>query len=713
MTLFHPYLWLFLSGAIALTFEVLWTRYFQILLGNTIYSFSWVTGAFLLGISLGSYLGGYLVRKIYENHEDKGKALLQLYFLSEVFVLITSVISFLILLNPPMILINFLSPKSFIKDGLAALCFILPTTLSMGVGLPVLTQRFGKTFDIENLYASNTIGGGLGLIGLSFFGLILLGYKGLILITFLLNVFLIIIVLYSTKTSSKIQGLVKLKNRSHEEVIKKGKFIFLSFISGFLLLGLEAVWFRTSELILNDRTYITTLVLFVVLTLLGIASYLTPKLEKKLTGFLSYFLFFGLLSLAGAELISEEAFLIARDFPRVTPSKISYLLLVFIIPLCFFSFAFPKILIAREWDGRDVAHFVFSNTLGGLLGTLLVSYGLIGSFGMKSFFWVAFLLIPFFWFMEEEKFRKSNKLFPLLFVVPFLLFSFFYQGTIHIHKSSHVIKTKELPQGLFSLVKSNKDKLEMYNGNYRIVAPYKSFNGEHAQKALAYFPALYHMNPKEILTMGTGYGISIASFLKLNPQKVDAIEVHPMVNQVSHYFKDLNNEWYSNPNVNKYISDARGFLSRTPEKYDLISSNIASPYTTSGSLFLTKEYFLTVKDHLKQDGIYSQLVWGPHLPEIIHTFKKVFPHIKALPGYDESDFILIGSFSPLELKRPLTAFNGDWPAYKKLDRKSTVELGEKLLSKALEKKPEFIISDHSAVLTHNFSRGLNFFWIHQ
>jgi hypothetical protein len=252
----------------------------------------------------------------------------------------------------------------------------------------------------------------------------------------------------------------------------------------------------------------------------------------------------------------------------------------------------------------------------------------------------------------------------------------------------------------------------MYNGNYRIVAPFKSFNGEHAQRALAFFPALYHANPIEILTMGTGYGISIGSFLKLNPQTIDAVEVHPMVNQVSHYFKDLNDKWYESSTVNKYITDARGFLNRSPKEYDLISSNIASPYTTSGSLFLTKEYFQSVKEHLKPGGIYSQLVWGPHLPEIIHTFKEVFPNIKALPGYDESDLILIGSVSPIELKRPLNEFNSDWPSYKELSREETIKLGEEVLNQALNKKPEFIISDHNAVLTHNFSRGLNFFWIH-
>lgn len=707
-----PYAWLFLSGAIALTLEVLWTRYFQILLGNTVYSFSWVTGAFLLGISLGSYLGGFFVTSINSQKDKRASSLLNAYILSEVAVILFTILSFSILLAPPSSLVSFLSPKHFLKDGLVCLGLILPCTISMGIGLPLLTQRFGNDLNLEKLYAFNTLGGGLGLLVLSFFGLIYLGYIGLLYVLLSLNLILILYVFFFKATAKDDEGLLKNEDNNAKEH-KKGKYLILSFLSGFLLLGLEAVWFRTTELILNDRTYVTTLVLFIVLTLLGISSYLTPKIKKALPRFLRYFLYAGLLSLVAAELISDSAFLIARDFPRITPEKISYMILVFILPLFFFSFIFPRILIDKKWSGKSVADLIFANTLGGLIGTLLVSYIFIGTFGMKSFYWAALILMPLFLFLDNDVPIKENKLFLSLFAIPIILFGMFFKNTIYIHKKPQVIQTQELPQGLFSLIKSNKEKLEMYNGNYRIVAPYKAANGEHAQKALAFFPALYNENPKSILTMGTGYGISIAAFLKLKPTQLDTVEVHPMVNQVSPYFKELNDEWYLNPAVEIYIDDARGFLSRNKNTYDLISSNIASPYTTSGSLFLTKEYFNTVKERLNENGVYSQLVWGPHLVEIVHTFKSVFPHIAAYPGYDETDIVLIGSKSPLNLKRNISSFDSQWPFYDgHKNREVTLALGQNILKKAIETKPEFIISDHTAVLTHNFSRGLNFFWIH-
>ncbi|MCR9204142.1 MAG: hypothetical protein NXH75_06170, partial [Halobacteriovoraceae bacterium] len=543
-----PYIWLFLSGAIALTLEVLWTRYFQILLGNTVYSFSWVTGSFLLGISLGSFLGGLIVKKVLLEDKNKATSLLRYYLISEVVVLLTGMASFGILAFPPEGLIEVLNPKHFLKDGFVSLLFILPTTISMGIGLPIITQRFGNKFKLENLYASNTIGGGLGLLILAFFGVIILGYIGLLITVFVFNLFLIGHITLVLRSSFLEDGMLPIKEEESGVRRDLNKLLFLSFLSGFILLGLEAVWFRTSELILNDRAYISTLVLFIVLTLLGVSSYLTPRIKKNWPNFLPYFLFTGLLSLVGAELLSDQAFLIARDFPRITPQKVAYLFLVFIFPLSLFSFIFPKILTEERWSGRIVAKLIFANTIGGLFGTLLVSYFLIETFRMKSFYLLAFLLIPLFCLLN-----KKNKVFPFLFILPLILFSSILKGDINIHRESQVLESQELPQGLFSLIKSNKNRLEMYNGNYRIVAPFRSQNGEHAQKALSFFPALFHKSPKKILTMGTGYGISISSFLKLNPSQVDSVEVHPMVNQVSYHFKDLNEEWYLSPKVQTFI----------------------------------------------------------------------------------------------------------------------------------------------------------------
>lgn len=52
-----------LSGASALTYEVVWTRAFSLVIGSSTYAMSTVLAAFMAGLSLGSLIGGYLADK--------------------------------------------------------------------------------------------------------------------------------------------------------------------------------------------------------------------------------------------------------------------------------------------------------------------------------------------------------------------------------------------------------------------------------------------------------------------------------------------------------------------------------------------------------------------------------------------------------------------------------------------------------------------------
>lgn len=590
-----------------------------------------------------------------------------------------------------------------------AFLFIFPVTTVMGLSFPLLTEVFHRNYGVEKMYGMNTIGGGLGILLLGFFSIKYLGYQNTFWLTALGN-FLLFgwIFLLREKFISPHQSEFPKENDQHFPIgLRLGT---VAFLSGFILLGLEVVWFKTLEIIINDRAYISTLLLFIVLLALGLTAWFSPRLFKRSLAPLYALITASICFFFAGEFLSEEAFKVARGYPRVSLVKSLYVSMVFLCPLFLLGFTFPSLLNFKDWRGMETAKLLLLNTFGGMVGTLLVSYTIIDHYGMKSFYVFAmFSLIALMALLPQGKIKFPTIGFSLILS---LFFVSFFQADIFIHKKEKTLVTKETPHGLFSLIERNKH-LEIYSGNYRIVSPYGTQNVTHAQNALAYFPALFVKNPKTILSMGTGYGISLGAFLTLDPQKIVSVEILKSVNDVSHYFKAENKEWYKDERVRKVVDDARGFLRRNPNTYDMISSNIASPYTTSGSLFLTEEYFQDVLDHLNDDGVYSQLVWGPHLPEILHTFKKVFPHMTAIPGYANTDLVLVGSKKPLERKKDLHVFDDKWPLYQgKYTREETLKIGQEILMENLEKKPEFIISDHFASLTHNWDRGLRFFWIH-
>jgi len=165
----------FFSGFAALVLENAWIRYFDMIFGNSLISFSLVIAAFLLGLGIGSFLAKFITPSI------KNKILL--FSTIELLIGISGLILVLVF---PSIEQNYLkifyeasSYGSFISrlGGLAVSILLIPTIL-MGMTLPVISTIYAKgdsiAPDIGKLFASNSFGAILGsfLSGFVFFYLI-------------------------------------------------------------------------------------------------------------------------------------------------------------------------------------------------------------------------------------------------------------------------------------------------------------------------------------------------------------------------------------------------------------------------------------------------------------------------------------------------------------------------------------------------------------
>ena len=94
----------------------------------------------------------------------------------------------------------------------------------------------------------------------------------------------------------------------------------------------------------------------------------------------------------------------------------------------------------------------------------------------------------------------------------------------------------------------------------------------------------------------------------MNPAIVDAVR---------HQFGDYAGHIYDRPDVKIYVDDARGFIARSNERYDLIQAAVIDTWaaTSSGAFALsenslyTQEAFLTYFDHLTPNGVLSMSRW--------------------------------------------------------------------------------------------------------
>jgi spermidine synthase len=173
-----------------------------------------------------------------------------------------------------------------------------------------------------------------------------------------------------------------------------------------------------------------------------------------------------------------------------------------------------------------------------------------------------------------------------------------------------------------------------------------------ASEESVHYAMLEHLRPKKILLIGGGMGGAINQILKYKIDRVDYIELDPlMINLSQKYLPPIKDD-----RVNIIHMDGRLFVkeasaagnSTTPYKYDVVILNLPDPYTASLNRFYSLEFFREVKHILEPGGLISFSLLSSenyispehavYLSCIYNTLKKEFSGIKILPG-DNITFI--------------------------------------------------------------------------
>jgi len=144
------------------------------------------------------------------------------------------------------------------------------------------------------------------------------------------------------------------------------------------------------------------------------------------------------------------------------------------------------------------------------------------------------------------------------------------------------------------------------------------------QRTLGHLPALLHPDPRSVLIVGFGAGVTSGSFtLHPNMKRIVICEIEPLIPPVAtRYFGDQNYNVLNDPRTQMVYDDARHFVLTTPEKFDIITSDPIHPWVKGSATLYTREYFQMVKDHLNAGGIVTQ--WVPLYETDLETVKSEF-----------------------------------------------------------------------------------------
>ena len=166
-----------LSGMSALAAEVVWTRILSLLLGATVYTFSLILAAFLIGLGIGSSVGAVLAKTIKNPRAALGWC--QLMLMAAIAWAAYSMAQALPYwpINPQLSI----APHFIFEiDLVRALWVVLPGAILWGASFPLALAAVGAQEKdparlVGGLYAANTVGG---IVGALFGSLLMVAWVG-------------------------------------------------------------------------------------------------------------------------------------------------------------------------------------------------------------------------------------------------------------------------------------------------------------------------------------------------------------------------------------------------------------------------------------------------------------------------------------------------------------------------------------------------------
>ena len=290
-SLFHfgIYASFFLSGLTSLLFEVLWSRQFVTVFGNSSHAISIVLCAYMAGIGLGGLLGGRLADRITNR--------------TLVFGIVQAAIAICALAIPPMLdgmrllapTLAALSSHSLLinaiaRFGLSFAVLVIPCFL-MGTTLPLLVRAVTDSDKaigsrIGLLYCVNTLGAALGCLGGGFWLIGTFGLRATNLLAVIINFVIAVVALAISRHKNIAPAAVsaaQTKRPAHyqEPLAPSSLLLAIAFINGLAALACEVLWMRYMSFIVNS-TYVFPTILCIYLLGAGLGSLIYGLLAGRI-----------------------------------------------------------------------------------------------------------------------------------------------------------------------------------------------------------------------------------------------------------------------------------------------------------------------------------------------------------------------------------------------------------------------------------------------
>jgi spermidine synthase len=192
---------------------------------------------------------------------------------------------------------------------------------------------------------------------------------------------------------------------------------------------------------------------------------------------------------------------------------------------------------------------------------------------------------------------------------------------------------------------------------------FHSFDEHRYHEGIATFPMLHtpEGSVRSALIMGGGDGMAARELLRFpEVQRVVNVELDPEMTALARRppVSDLNEGSFLDPRVELVHDDARAWLARSNERFDLVIADFPDPTAPILATLYTTELYRRVKSLLRPGGLlvvqtlYLPLVYTCIRANLAAVFKEVQPYRVPMTSMVFSGFHLCGD-RPLKQRRPI------------------------------------------------------------
>ena len=684
--------------------------------GHTVYAITAILAAFMGGLGLGSYLFGRRAAGFANP--------IRTYGLLEIgigaYCALTPVLFWLasrLYLGLHATLTTSYAAFSFVQFVLVFVVLLAPTAL-MGATLPVLVQGLVRSEaeisrTVGSLYAVNTFGA---VLGVALAGYVLLpewGNRAVLWGAAVANVAVGLTAIWyarhrsarqrrATAPAAAARPAAAAAGAGPSSGLLQVRLIAAALaVSGAVSMVYEVAWTRALALVIGSSTYAFSAML--VAFLVGIAggsaiySYFWGTRRAGPAAFAALQAGIG-LSVAMVVLVFErlpEFFLSALQrsqspsFVQVVQVLVSALVLL--VPALLIGATFPCAVAAcastTARAGADTGRLYGLNTLGAIVGTVVTGFLLVPAIGVHATITAgivanlvvaALLSAAPFRAVSGRRWAAVAATIAAAVLVPFLprwspqvmssgvaVYALEYLpdaaagGIAPLLAQREIVFYRDGPSATVAVTRVGNQVSLRVNGK---VDASSNLADMPTQFMLGHLPMVLHPDPREVLVIGFGSGITTGAVATHPVARLDTLEIEPAVVEASRLFTRENRDVLRDPRTRLVVADARNFLLTTPERYDVISSAPSNPWIGGLASLFSREFFGLARERLKPGGLMVQWIQGyglapDDLAMVVATFRSVFPATTVWQA-TQGDYLLVGRSEPAPLD--LRALKARW-----------------------------------------------------